>query len=551
MFILLVFSFLAGIVTILSPCILPLLPIILAGGTGNNRRRPLGIVLGFVLSFTLATLGLSALVKATGISANLLRNLAILILFVFGLFSTFPSLKNIWERLTAKFASIRTPTHPGFLGGILIGVSLGIVWTPCVGPILASIITLAASSSLSFGSIFITLAYSLGTAIPLFFIMQGSSIFITRLAWLKKNSARIQQSFGLLMIFTSLLLLFQVDRRFQAYILDKFPKWGTGLTKFEDTELVRTNLINLNTKGETMNLKNHGSAPEITPGLNWLNSPPLTLQEQRGKVVLLDFWTYSCVNCIRTIPFLKAWDAKYKDQGLVIIGVHSPEFEFEKDPKNVSAAIRDFGVPYPVVQDNDFTVWRAYNNRYWPAKYLIDKEGIIRYTHFGEGDYQETELAIQSLLDSAEVEKNLVDLPEHTNSTRSPETYLGYWRLANFVSSPAPIKDKLVSYQTDSTFGTNGVGLRGNWLIAYQHAEAESGSSLVYRFDAKEVNLVMRPKPGITPKVIIYLDEEKLSELTITTDKLYNLINLASPGNHYLEIKFPEGGVEVYAFTFG
>lgn len=553
MYLLIGFSFLAGLVTILSPCILPLLPIILAGGTPKDKHRPLGVILGFITSFTFFTLALSSLVKSTGLSANSLRHFAVFILLIFGLTLTVPTLKHLWEKLTSRLGSTGSSNRHGFGGGFIIGLSLGLVWTPCVGPILASVITLAATGQVTGSTTLITLAYSLGTAIPLFLIMHGTSWFMSRFSYLKNNSNRIQQLFGLFMLLSALMLYFQLDRKFQAYILEKFPIYGAGLTSLEDTKAVKENLQKLKERGGNMQSKldNHGRAPELIGGQTWLNTTPLTLQELREKdqVVLIDFWTYSCINCIRTLPYLKAWDNKYRPQGLVIIGVHSPEFEFEKDLNNLKRAVEDFELMYPIVQDNDFNIWRAFNNHYWPAKYLIDKEGNIRYTHFGEGKYAETEQVIQELLGE---EGELVNMPEYKHETRSPETYLGYWRLTNVVSSPRIVHDQQATYLTPDSFPTNSLGFDGPWTVYEKHATPEPGSSLYFRFDAKEVNLVMRPiNSNKTPKVEVFLDGQSHLTLEIPADQLYNLVTLDQGENHTIQITFPEGNVEVYAFTFG
>ncbi len=385
MIILIAFAFLAGIITILSPCILPILPIVLSGSFGS-KRKPLGIVVGFVLSFTLFTLFLSVLVKATGISADALRSLSIIIILIFGISLILPQfqvfMERLFSRLSGKFAV--KGNHEGFHGGVFIGLSLGLVWTPCVGPIIASVITLAATSSVNFAAFFITLSYALGTAIPMLAIMIGGRSLFQKIPWLLPNTGKIKKVFGVLMILTAIGIFFNIDRKFQVFILDKFPSYGTGLTKIEENSAVKDQLNNIfqdgskNSTGQTTTLGNYGPAPEIIPGGEWINSEPLQISSLRGKVVLVDFWTYTCINCIRTLPYLKDWNEKYRDKGLVIIGVHSPEFEFEKNVNNLNKAISDYEITYPVVQDNNFSTWSAYSNRYWPAKYLIDKDGESR-----------------------------------------------------------------------------------------------------------------------------------------------------------------------------
>src|SRR3989344_3364884 len=275
-------------------------------------------------------------------------------------------------------------------------------------------------------------------------------------------------------------------------------------------------------------------APEIIPGGAWFNSTPLTLNKLKGKVVLVDFWTYSCINCIRTLPYLKSWWEKYENEGLVIIGVHSPEFEFEKNEKNVQKAINYFGLKYPIVQDNDFATWRAYNNRYWPAKYLIDKDGFIRYTHFGEGEYDKTEKII-------------------------PETYLGYERIANFASNEQISPNVSKIYTIPSALYNDQVAFEGNWNVMEEYANPAKKALLYIDFESKEVFLVMKPKGNNVAKIKVYVDnklqyfgeDNKNGEVIIDSDRLYKLIDLPTPGRHLLKIEFEDNNLEVYAFTFG
>lgn len=571
---LMLFAFIGGLVTILSPCILPLLPIILSSSAQTGKKRPLGIITGFVLSFTFFTLFLSSIVRATELSAELLRSIAVLTILSFGLIMVIPPLEKWWEKISSNIIIFKNSgAKDGFMGGIYVGLSLGLVWTPCVGPILASIITLAATATITLSALLITLAYSIGTAIPMLAIIYLSRYAQIALPVLKKNSSNIQRIFGVLMILTSFLIYFGYDRKFQSFILEKFPNYGTGLTKIEDTESIKNELNNLkkgnndmnNLKSELTNITSP-KAPELKGGGSWINSEPLTLSqlENEDKVVLIDFWTYSCINCIRTLPHLKSWHQKYADQGLVIIGVHSPEFEFEKSLDNVKQAAEDFGLEYPIVQDNDFNIWKSYNNHYWPAKYLIDRSGQTRYTHFGEGDYDVTENMIIKLLEesgkSVDTSSSKPTPEEYKTQTLSPETYLGYWRLSNFSSPGGIVKDKINNYNAPSKLDLNDWAYEGEWMVGYQHAAAESGSKLHLRFNAKQVHLVMRPlKENSTAK--IYLDgklitnnsgsDVKNSTVVLDKDRLYTLFKSDSPEDAFITIEFPEGGVEVFAFTFG
>lgn len=534
MIILIFFAFLAGIVTILSPCILPILPVVLATSvTGeNSKKRPYGIVTGFILSFTFFTLFLSTIVKVFGISADSLRSISILVIAGFGLSLLIPRVQLFIESLFARLANF-VPASPsggpssagktGFGGGVLIGLSLGLLWTPCVGPILASVISLAITGSVNSQAVLITLAYSLGTAIPMFVIIQSGQKLFTRLPWLLRNTANIQKAFGVIMIATAIGIYQGVDRTFQTYILTKFPQYGSGLTRFEDRAFLKPQLEDMKNPGVTLRKK--GSlAPELIAGGQWLNSEPLTLSQLKGQVVLLDFWTYTCINCQRTLPYLKSWDEKYRDKGLVIIGVHAPEFEFEKSVDNVKEAVADFGLKYPIMQDNNFATWRAYKNNYWPAKYLVDREGNIRYTHFGEGDYDETESAIQELL---AVQMPIAN-PSYETYGRTPETYLGSLRSGD---------ESYLRYQ-------------GQWVQSEEYSTPSSGSRLTLKFDAMSVYLVMRHS-GSPATVKVYLDGTYVKDVIVTKDMLYTLVDLDTAGRHTLELEFLDSNAQLFAFTFG
>ncbi len=580
MILLIFFAFIAGIVTILSPCILPILPIILSSSIGTQnigKGRPLGVITGFVLSFTFFTLFLTAIVRFSGVSADALRLFSIVVIGLFGLSMLIPKVQIWLEILFSKLSQFipQSGSQTGFGGGVIIGLSLGLLWTPCVGPILASVISLAITGTVNLDVALITFAYALGTAIPMFFIMIAGQSALRKVPWLLANTGNIQKIFGVLMILTALALFFNFDRKFQTAILNTFPSYGTGLTSFEDIPLVHDALESLS--GEKPNPADMGKpsfdmtegkgepASDFIVGGQWFNSPPLSLQDLRGKVVLVDFWTYSCINCQRTFPYLKSWNEKYKDKGLVIIGVHSPEFEFEKNPENVKKALTDFGITYPVVQDNDFSTWRAYNNRYWPAKYLIDKDGNIRYEHFGEGDYDQTEKMIQDLLkETGSDVTDSINNPEQEIFSRTPELYLGYGRI-EFLSSPETLKrDSTGTYTSSPTPPANTFGFVGNWNVMEEYSNASQGSKLFLNFNSKEVYLVMRPKdPNQSAKVRVYLDDKLVSEtdsagtdvidnvVTINADTLYKLINLQTPGQHILKLEFLDDNIEVYAFTFG
>ncbi len=568
MIILTVFAFFGGIVTILSPCILPILPIVLSGSITGGKRRPLGVVAGFIVSFTFFTLFLSAIVRATGLSADSLRLVSVIVISLFGVSLIIPSLRLQMEQLFSRLANTgpKRNTGEGFLSGVLVGISLGLVWTPCVGPILASIITLAATASVGAGAVIITFAYSVGTAIPLLLITYGGRNLLTSHPWPIRNAANIQRMFGVLMLLTAVAIFNSWDRKFQTYILEKFPAYGTGLTRLEDNAIVKSQLNKLK-EGEPMfdmlTGTDYGNAPDFTAGGEWINSDPLSLRDLKGKVVLVDFWTYTCINCIRTLPYIKSWWEKYKDKGLVIVGVHTPEFEFEKDINNVKKAVTDFGLTYPIMQDNEYATWRAYANRYWPAKYMVDKTGKIRYTHFGEGEYDETEAMIQKLLNEAGAPvKETIHNPPYEVQTRTPETYLGYQRMAGLVSPERVMPDKPVAFTTPQELRRNTFALSGTWTVGAERAMPTDGATLTYHFDAAEVFLVMRPKPGSQGTMRVYLDGQPVSpgqagedvsnsRVQLTSDRLYKLIKLPEAGSHLLKLEILDADMELYAFTFG
>lgn len=411
----------------------------------------------------------------------------------------------------------------------------------------------------------------------MFAIMIGGQNLLRKVPWLLSNTGNIQKGFGVVMILTAVAIFNNYDRAFQTYIINTFPQYGVGLTKFEDNASVTQELDKVNQKpvnqtnvgksSSEMTLPKGPTAPEIISGGVWFNMPEgkegskrLTLAELKGKVVVIDFWTYSCINCQRTLPYLKEWYKKYKEKGLVIIGVHSPEFEFEKDEDNVAQAIKDFGLTYPIVQDNDFATWRAYDNHYWPAKYFIDKDGFIRHSHFGEGEYDESEKVIQELLNEtgAKDVSTQVNNPTYQVTTKTHETYLGYGRIENFASQEQIKNDALAVYTSPSQLGANQVAYTGNWNVMEEYANPQKGAKLLLNFEAKEVFLVMRTK-GSPAKVKVYLDDtmqspgidNKNGVVTINADRLYKLINLPILGQHILRLEFEDNNAELYAFTFG
>src|SRR3954469_10907092 len=424
------FALLAGAATAVSPCVLPVLPVVLSAGATGGRRRPLGIVTGLTLSFTFATVALVYVIDALGLPDELLRTIAILVLLLFGVTLIVPALAARVEAWLTRLAprAHRGDENGGFGSGVVVGLSLGLVYAPCAGPILAGVITVSASQSFTAGRLAIAFAYGVGSAIVLYALMLGGRRATRRLS---RNAGRFQMATGVVMVAIAVAMLADLDTRFQTAIATHLPSVLVDpASKLEQSTKVQSALANVR-RPQKAKLQVLGPAPDFTGNQRWFNTPgerPLSLADLRGKVVLVDFWTYTCINCLRTLPYLKALDARYRKDGLVIVGVHTPEFPFERDPNNVLRAIKQNGIRYPVAQDNKYATWDAYGNQYWPAEYFVDAKGRVRYTHFGEGDYAKKERVVRSLL--AEAGRKPVGGMTHPHGLRvtfdtTPETYLG------------------------------------------------------------------------------------------------------------------------------
>lgn len=552
MIILLAFAFVSGLVTIAAPCIWPLLPIILSASTTGGKRKPMGITLGIILSFAFFTLTISYLVKIIPFDPNILRFFAVVVIGILGLTLIVPKLSQIFEGWVSRLSSsvgtkVQARSLPagrqGFKSGLVTGLALGLVWSPCAGPILATIATLAATRTVNLEIVLVTLAYVAGVGVPLFVFALAGSWFFTKSKVLSKYTGRIQQVFGVIMILTAIGIYTNYDKVLQARLLDAFPSYSRFLFDLESNEKVKEQLDMLKKKKEEMerdNLDNLGRAPEFAGIFKWLGTEPLTIQQLRGKVVLVDFWTYTCINCIRTLPHIVSWHEKYKDQGFVVIGVHTPEFEFEKKTENVLQAMKQYNIRYPVAQDNDYKTWRAYDNQYWPAKYLIDKDGNIRYTHFGEGAYEETEANIQKLLveKGTKVSTKIDTLPDQTpQGMQTPETYLGSLRM----NRKAPDEKGLPLHY---------FSLNGDWKTEDEYSQSGKKSSLTLHFYASTVFLVMNPTKG-NGKVKVFLDGKLIKTITLDKDRLYELVKLTKKEGHILKLEFLNEGIKIFAFTFG
>lgn len=594
MALLILFGFVAGAATALSPCVLPVLPIALSAGATGGRRRPLGIVAGLAVSFTFATVALVYVISALGLPDDLLRTLAIVVLLGFGVTLMIPKLAARLEgsisQLVSRLGGAPRSGGDGFWSGVLVGLSLGLVYAPCAGPILAGVITVSASQSFSTGRLAVALAYGVGSAVVLYFLMLGGRRVMAPLA---RRGAGLQIAMGAVMVVIALAMLNDYDVKFQNTIATSLPSFLVNPTEgLEDTASAQSALADIRGAsahgigaraasepqprlkrgaGDGLDLPDLGPAPEFVDNQDWFNTPgdrPLTLKQLRGRVVLVDFWTYSCINCIRTLPYLTAWDKRYRKDGLTIVGVHTPEFPFERDPSNVAAAIEENGIHYPVVQDNDQATWNAYANQYWPAEYFIDATGQVRYVHFGEGEYGEKEKVIRDLLAEAGKKVGRSDAKvkkaiSASATVTTPETYLGPFRAERFTNpelSPGLHDFDTAALRAPQQVPPNEFAYRGKWKIALESATAEAGAGLDLNFGARRVYLVLGSPAG-PRKVRVKLDGKTISAadsgadvkdgaVTVDAQRLYALVNLPRVEHHVLELE-PEEGVTGYAFTFG
>lgn len=457
---LLVAAFLAGVLTVASPCVVMVLPILLSTSNTGGRLRPLGIVLGFAASFTAFTLLITGALQALALPVAWLRVLTVVALAIFGLALLVPQVGYLFERALAPLARLAASNmqgnRSGFSGGLLIGAGLGLLWTPCTGPIMATVIALASISGVSLQGIAISLAFTLGAGLPMLAIAYVSRSFAARAKRFGRSTGKLQKVFGALTLASCVAILFGFDVKVQQYVQSNLPSgWSGFLAVFDNQPAVQSELAMLRddkilqaasqptsvpslsqsqpevpptiqavnvaptapppttaapteapptavpTLQPIIALGDMGPAPELVGLTRWFNSEPLTLKALRGKVVIVDFWTFACYNCQNTMPYVRKLYGKYRDEGLEILGIHTPEFAYERVPENVQAAAQKQGVIWPIALDPDYKTWSAFNNRYWPAFYFIDANGRLRYTHFGEGNYETNEKVVQQLLREA------------------------------------------------------------------------------------------------------------------------------------------------------
>jgi cytochrome c biogenesis protein CcdA/thiol-disulfide isomerase/thioredoxin len=573
---LILLAYFGGILTILSPCILPVLPFVFARADRPFVKSTLPMLAGMAATFaivaTLAAVGGGWAVRANAIG----RWAALVLLALFGIALVFPSVSDRLTRPLVAMGSRLTEKQgqeESVWSAVILGVATGLLWAPCAGPILGIIFTAAALQGASFNTTLLLLAYALGAATSLALaLLVGGKVF----ARMKKSlgaSERIRQVLGVLVLVGVGAIALGLDTRVlsklssaQTASLESGLARELGASEQMDEATVRTNAAG------ALVLPALGTLPTLDGLGPWFNSAPLTNHQLRGKVVLIDFWTYSCINCLRALPYVKAWDAKYRKDGLVIIGVHAPEFAFERDPANVAKAVQDLGVRYPVALDNQYRLWNALKNQYWPAHYFVDAEGRVRYFHHGEGEYAMSERVIRQLLAEAghapaggmaEASASGAEAAAAFAEIGSPETYIGYYRADRFASPGGLLRDKPKTY-AGAPLALNQWSLEGTWIDNRQSARSlQPGAKLSFRFHARDLHLVLGSasgKPlrfrvtldGAAPGGDSGVDAKPDGSGTVTGQRLYQLVRQKGPvRDRTFTITFLDPGVEAFSFTFG
>ncbi len=562
-----IISFLAGILTVFSPCVLPVLPVVLGGGVSDlkNKRRPFVITISLIFSIVLFTLLLKVFAIFINVPPLVWQLLSGLILVGFGIALLFPRLWDKFQQLLRLDRSNgllqKADSRKGITGEILVGVALGPVFASC-SPTYALLLAVVFPGNFAAGLLNLVI-YSCGMLVILLPAALAGRNFLARFKWAVNPQGWFKKILAVIFIIFGLLIATGMERDLELSLLNNGYFNATNL----ETSLLTSNSVT--TTQSIFNVAKPYPAPGFSGADSWINTPPLTLDGLKGKVVLVDFWTYSCINCLRTLPFIEAWNAKYKDKGLVIIGVHSPEFQFEKIQENVQMAASKYQVTYPVAQDNEYKIWNAYENNSWPAEYFIDKSGNIRHIHLGEGNYSESEEVIQKLLNensNTQITGNISDSGDvpPISPLQTPETYLGYERGANFANAGEFKTDQQINYSGATSLQTDQWALQGDWTINSDGIVSNSDNSVLsLKFAAGDVYLVVDPD-GAGGEIEVRLDQKLLAapdnagtdvgsdgKLKANGAELYHLVHSATFRNgSRLDLKVGKG-LKLHAFTFG
>ncbi len=589
---LLVLAYLGGVLTILSPCILPVLPFVFARAGQPFLRSSLPLLCGMALTFAIVAT-LAAVGGGWAVQANQYgRLIALVVLAFFGLTLLLPSLADRFARplvaIGARLSQSADNDSGSVLPSFLLGIATGLLWAPCAGPILGLLLTGAALHGANVGTSLLLLAYAAGAATSLALaLVIGGRVFAAMKQslgageWIRRGlGVAVLAGVAAIALGLDTGLLSRVSLastgHLESALVDAIhPRASDSNTAMQAATTGSAMMMSAKPDRTAATLPVEGSMPPLDGAVEWLNSKPLTANDLRGKVVLVDFWTYSCINCLRSLPYVRAWADKYKDQGLVVVGVHAPEFAFEKNLDNVRRAVGELKIDYPVAVDNDYAIWRAFNNEYWPAHYFIDAQGRIRHHHFGEGEYAGSEAVIRQLLAEAghaampggmvETQASGAELPSDAADVQSPETYIGFERAENFASPGGALPDTPNDYVAPASLAPNQWALAGNWSMGAENAVLDAaGGRITYRFHARDLHLVLGPGPdgkpirfrvridGQSPADDHGVDTDGNGDGVVSEHRLYQLVRAkGAVRDRLFEIEFLDRGVQAYAFTFG
>ncbi|HLH43095.1 MAG TPA: cytochrome c biogenesis protein DipZ [Bryobacteraceae bacterium] len=577
---LLVLAFLGGVLTIVSPCILPVVPFVFAKADQPFRRSGLPLLIGMAFTFA----GLGAVATAGGgwiVRANQWGRIAAMaLLATFGLLLLWEGLAIQLSRPLVRWGSRlsaqeKIRANSSVFRSLFVGIATGLLWAPCAGPILGLILTGAAVEGAGSRTVFLLLGYGLGAATSLAVALLAGGRVLSALKRSLAAEAWMRRALGAAVLAGVAVVALGLDRGLLTRI-SLASSSGLEQSLVDRFQPKKNEAPAMMMMSSTAAGKAGG--PEMLPDLSgaaaWLNSRPLNRDALEGHVVLVDFWTYSCINCLRTLPYMRAWADRYKDAGLIVLGVHTPEFAFEKDPGNVRRAVKEFHIAYPVLLDNDYVIWRAFGNQFWPADYLIDAMGRVRYRHFGEGKYDETENHIQQLLEESHPQLSFSGDTKVTGAgaeaapdsdVQSPETYVGYERADSFLSPGGLRHDAAHIYVIPPHLELNQWAFSGDWTDGAQAASLNSApGKIIFRFHARDLHLVLGPAPGgkpvryrvkidgKAPRESHGVDSDPGGNGTVFEHRLYQLIRQKDPvDDRTFEIEFLDPGVQAFAFTFG
>ncbi|KAA8966885.1 cytochrome c biogenesis protein DipZ [Mycobacterium sp.] len=556
---------LGGLVTGISPCVLPVLPVIFFSGAQAGAQgavavrssRPYQVIAGLVVSFSLVTLAGSALLSVLHLPQDVLRWAALLALVAIGLGLIFPRIEQLLER---PFSLIPRREFGSRADGLVLGLTLGVLYVPCAGPVLAAIVVAGATAHIGVPVLVLTAAFAVGTGVPLLFFALAGHRVAERVGVFRRRQREIRVVAGIVTILLAVALVFHLPTVVQRAIPDYTGALQNNLggQKLQH-HLFLGGLVNdqnrqlSNCTQDTSHLEKCGPAPDLKGITAWLNTPgdkPIDLQALRGNVVLIDFWAYSCVNCQRAIAHVEEWYRAYHGAGLEIIGVHTPEYAFEKVTGNVKQGAADLGITYPIALDNRYATWTNYRNRYWPAEYLIDAHGVVRHIHFGEGDYDGTEQLIRQLLTDVHPDIQLpppVDVRHTTGPLdRTPETYFGAGKMVNYAGV-GRYDQGTATFAFPPSLPNDSFALRGLWTLDYQGARPESNTAGVeLAYHAKDVYIVV----GGTGHLVVTRAGKTITVPISGPPNAHQIVAGSEVSSGFLEAR-PSAGLTLYSFTYG